>query len=141
LAEYLLVQCSCYRRLLIAQNFTDSEIVNDVENSTVKLIDPSIFITVRLDDWRDEHNNKAIMWSRESKYHPDFGKQYSKTAFQRTQASSRRFSIIILGIAIIFVIYIYFYNVAQERKLQRHSKLLRAQTEFTRRYSHFILWR
>ncbi|KJH46602.1 hypothetical protein DICVIV_07347 [Dictyocaulus viviparus] len=48
------------------------------QSITAVIIDPSMFISLRENDWRDNHPKKIIIWSPESSHHPDFGKSYFK---------------------------------------------------------------
>ncbi|PIO64483.1 hypothetical protein TELCIR_13887, partial [Teladorsagia circumcincta] len=86
------------------------------------LIDPSIFISLRQNDWRDNHQTKMIIWSLESPHHPDFGKNYPKGRSKRMNASSQVMSFLILGSVIGFILYTYLAHVITTRRLNRELK-------------------
>ncbi|VDM59537.1 unnamed protein product [Angiostrongylus costaricensis] len=85
------------------------------------LIDQLRFITLRENDWRDNHPKKMIFWSVESPYHPDIDTGMRKDNF-RTTGSSQLMSFLILGAVIGFIIYIYLSHVIMMRTLKRQSK-------------------
>ncbi|RCN42726.1 hypothetical protein ANCCAN_11273 [Ancylostoma caninum] len=93
-----------------------------VKGAFQKLIDPSIFITLRENDWRDNHQNRMIIWSIESIHHPDFGKNYPKGGSQRLTARSQVMSFLILGSVIGFILYTYLSHVIMMRKINRQMK-------------------
>ncbi|VDK56957.1 unnamed protein product [Anisakis simplex] len=73
------------------------------------------------DDWRAGMNEPVIIWSHESKYHPDYGK-YSPGIIQRyiaETATSRYMSFVILGIVVAFLLYVYLNHLFEMRMLRR----------------------
>ncbi|XGW21282.1 hypothetical protein V3C99_004326 [Haemonchus contortus] len=96
--------------------------VDRIATNTSNLIDPSIFISLRQNDWRDNHQEKMIIWSLESPHHPDFGKNYPKGRSHRMNASSQVMSFLILGSVIGFILYTYLAHVITTRKLNRELK-------------------
>ncbi|CAI2349592.1 unnamed protein product [Caenorhabditis sp. 36 PRJEB53466] len=109
-------------------NITDSD--QDVANSTQqpKRIDPSMYISLRENDWRDAHEGRMIIWSHESQHHPDYAKTYtdrSKPYTYRQSKSSQLMSFCILGSVIGFILYTYFSHVLMMRKLNREREASR----------------
>ncbi|KAK6741204.1 hypothetical protein RB195_009205 [Necator americanus] len=94
----------------------------DIKRNATKLIDPSIFITLREDDWRDNHHDKKIIWSIESIHHPDHGKNYPKGKSERMSVRSQVTSFLILGSVIGFIIYTYLSHVITMRRINRQLK-------------------
>ncbi|CAJ0599500.1 unnamed protein product [Cylicocyclus nassatus] len=91
-------------------------------NNETKLIDPSKFITLRENDWRDNHERKMIIWSVESIHHPDYGKNYPKGGAYRLTTKSQVMSFVILGSVIGFILYTYLSHVIMMRRLNRELK-------------------
>ncbi|GMR41648.1 hypothetical protein PMAYCL1PPCAC_11843 [Pristionchus mayeri] len=92
-----------------------------------KSFDVSRLIRVRADDWRDEQPKNDIIWSHESRYHPEFGKMVARVGSEndRVGRSSQLMSFVILGSVIGFILYTYLSHVIFVRKLRR--ELERAQ--------------
>ncbi|KAK6011006.1 hypothetical protein OSTOST_23920, partial [Ostertagia ostertagi] len=106
-------------------NETLIEAITAIEKNrtnVTNLIDPSIFISLRQNDWRDNHQTKMIIWSLESPHHPDFGKNYPKGRSKRMNASSQVMSFLILGSVIGFILYTYLAHVITTRRLDRELK-------------------
>ncbi|KAK5967460.1 hypothetical protein GCK32_010956 [Trichostrongylus colubriformis] len=124
------------RMPVAAANTTQESIATDANETLIEaitviernrtnfknFIDPSIFISLRQNDWRDNHQTKMIIWSLESPHHPDFGKSYSRGRSQRMNTSSQVMSFLILGSVIGFILYTYLAHVITMRKLNRESK-------------------
>ncbi|WKX99188.1 hypothetical protein Q1695_014232 [Nippostrongylus brasiliensis] len=100
---------------LLVQNVSDNA-------GFQKAIDPSIFISLRQNDWRDNHQTKMIIWSLESPHHPDFGKNYPRGESHRSTTNSQLMSFLILGSVIGFILYTYLSHVILTRKLNRQLK-------------------
>ncbi|CAB3402779.1 unnamed protein product [Caenorhabditis bovis] len=120
-------------RPIVHRNETIIEIVannsnNAAHNSSQKLIDTSIFITLKENDWRDAHEGRMIIWSHESQHHPDYGRAYTGKRVnydQRYTKSSQLMSFCILGSVIGFILYTYFSHVLMVRKLNREMEAMK----------------
>lgn len=95
---------------------------SESRKNSLRLIDPSIFISLRQNDWRDNHQHRMIIWSLESPHHPDFGKNFPKGHSRRMTANSQAMSFLILGSVIGFILYTYLSHVIMMRKLNRELK-------------------
>ncbi|KAF1763379.1 hypothetical protein GCK72_011645 [Caenorhabditis remanei] len=123
--------------LNITDDFDEDELIRNVTNEkreekkpVEKRIDPSTFITLKENDWRDAHEGRMIIWSHESQHHPDYGKTFTdrdrrKAYTYRQSKSSQLMSFCILGSVIGFILYTYFSHVIMMRKLNREREASR----------------
>ncbi|CAD6194150.1 unnamed protein product [Caenorhabditis auriculariae] len=108
----------------------DFDLLEAILNGTTaedeqRKIDPSSFISLRENDWRDAHEGRMIIWSLESQYHPDYGRTSvgnQKLDSERLTRSSQVMSFMILGSVIGFILYTYVSHVILMRKLRRLDK-------------------
>ncbi|EFP06125.1 hypothetical protein CRE_05820 [Caenorhabditis remanei] len=123
--------------LNITDDFDEDELIRNVtiekkeeKKPVEKRIDPSTFITLKENDWRDAHEGRMIIWSHESQHHPDYGKTFTdrdrrKAYTYRQSKSSQLMSFCILGSVIGFILYTYFSHVIMMRKLNREREASR----------------
>ncbi|GMT18871.1 hypothetical protein PFISCL1PPCAC_10168, partial [Pristionchus fissidentatus] len=101
--------------------------LNLTTSTPPNIFDVNRLIRVKSDDWRDEQPKNDIIWSHESRYHPEFGKMVARVGVEndRVGRSSQLMSFVILGTVIGFILYTYLSHVIFVRKLRR--ELERAQ--------------
>ncbi|CAO4368543.1 unnamed protein product [Caenorhabditis nigoni] len=114
--------------LNITDDVVEANLTRKEEKKKEKRIDPSTFITLKENDWRDAHEGRMIIWSHESQHHPDYGKTYTdrrKPYKYRQSKSSQLMSFCILGSVIGFILYTYFSHVIMMRRLNRENEASR----------------
>ncbi|CAJ0942115.1 unnamed protein product, partial [Mesorhabditis belari] len=97
---------------------------NDTNNETSHF-DFSKLLRLRENDWRDAWDKPQIIWSPESRHHPDWGRHAATLSTEekgRATRSSRVFSFLILGGVIGFVLYTYFAHVLLMRRLREREE-------------------
>ncbi|CAJ0578661.1 unnamed protein product, partial [Mesorhabditis spiculigera] len=105
----------------LLQNTSDDSLgqQNISQPSTAVPFNFSRLIGKRKDDWRDAWDKPQIIWSPESRHHPDWGRHASTLAREgsgRVTKTSKFFSFLILGAVIGFVLYTYFAHVLLLRR-------------------------
>ncbi|VDM46627.1 unnamed protein product [Toxocara canis] len=75
----------------------------------------------RRGDWRAAMDEPVIIWSHESKHHPDFGK-HSTGIIEKETLTSRYMSFLILGVVIAFIVYAYLNHLFAMRVMRRIRK-------------------
>ncbi|GMS88506.1 hypothetical protein PENTCL1PPCAC_30560, partial [Pristionchus entomophagus] len=110
--------------LLLNSTIIDYDDPSNLTESRPNSFDVSRIIHVRPDDWRDDQPKNDIIWSHESRHHPEFGKMVARVGVEndRVGRSSQLMSFVILGSVIGFILYTYLSHVIFVRKLRREME-------------------
>uniref|UniRef100_A0A914WY77 Uncharacterized protein n=1 Tax=Plectus sambesii TaxID=2011161 RepID=A0A914WY77_9BILA len=76
------------------------------------------------DDWRAPIDKPVVIWSKESQWHPDFGKDDEGVGGEqdRVSVTSRYMSFAILGSVVAFVFYAYLSHIMYAKKMKRREE-------------------